>query len=156
MLFTLRCLVCITAAKMTWYWAQNLLESRQKTLLFSDSCYGENSYFLQNCVQFNFFQTILDHSLQATPLYRAQIRILLRIAPILPHNIAHFFAPNSLIVSKNPDLSLQHFFFICFMSREWRRILVSGLLLRAEIMIDLISILNGYNIIMSLLSSPLS
>ncbi len=60
--------------------------------------------------------------------------------PILPYNIAHFFAPNSLVVSQNPDLSLQHFFFVCFMSREWCRILVSGLLLRAEIKIDLISI----------------
>jgi hypothetical protein len=145
-----------TAAKMTRWWARNWLELRQKTLLFSDSCYGENLYFSQNCARLNFFQSILDYSLQATPLYCAQIRVLSRIPPILPHNIAHFFAPNSLVVSKNPDLSLRHFFFVCFMSREWRRILVSGLLLRAEIKIDLISILNGYNIIMSLLSSLLS
>ncbi len=99
-----------------------------------------NSYFLRNCARLDFFQTILDYSLQATPLCCAQIRILLRIAPILPHNIAHFFAPNPLVVSHSPDLSLRHFFFVCFMSREWCRILVSGLLLHAKIKIDLISI----------------
>ena len=48
------------------------LELHQKPLLFSDGYYGENSYFAQNCAQFKIFITILDHSLQATPLYCAQ------------------------------------------------------------------------------------
>jgi hypothetical protein len=70
-----------TAAEMIQFWARNQLETRQKPLLFSDGCYGENSYFLQNCAQFKIFTTILDHSLQATPLYGAQNHKKYKIAP---------------------------------------------------------------------------